>query len=438
MKLGIRRYKYKPILIAIIYSLATIYLFEFGVVNFNVHDKFLLYFFLFFAHVGMLLGYFLGMHSKNYAPNPNARDGKILLRTIYKYSFIVCLITFLPSFMVDTHTYSFNFSNLISNIQLGLSDSSVLYNANRSVENVSGIWKIINIGLVLTGFVRWTFYPLSIYLWAELKRYHKVFFFIFAFFYLASFLTTGTTAGVFTISYLTVAPFVMKAAKQKYYHELEFGRKKISGKTRLIRLIAIVVGVSASLWVFSNNMESRLGWKTIGGNWSSFPWNIVPDSMKTAVYWLTGYVAQGYEALSYCIDLPFTPTFGLGGSWFLIQNFSSLLNIKILDYTYLGKAEAFGYGAYHNWHTVYVWLANDVSFVGVPILLSVLFYLMAQSWRDYLEKNDPFAFVFMTIMGFFCLYISANNTVFTHSDTLFAFWIALYLWKHLKKQYSYV
>ena len=437
MKLGLRRYRYQPIFIVIIYSLITIYLFEFGVVNFNVHDKFLLYFFLFFAHIGMLSGYYFGIHSKNYTQRTDAKDGRVLLRTLYKYSFIISLITFLPSFMVSTHTYTFNISNLISKIQIGLSDSSILYNANRSVENVSGIWKIINIGLVLTGFIRWIFYPLSIYLWKELKKYQKVLFFVFAFFYLASFLTTGTTAGIFTISFLIVVPVVMKAARQKFYYEVEYGRKRISGKTRLLSLIAVLGGVLASLWIFSNNMESRLGWKTIAGNWSYFPWSIVPESMKSAVYWLTSYIAQGYSALSRCIDLPFTPTFGLGGSWFLIQNFSSLLNINILDYTYLGKAEAFGYGAYHNWHTVYVWLANDVSFVGVPVLLFILFFLMAQSWRDYLEKNDPFAFVFMTIMGFFCLYISANNTVFSHSDTLFAFWIILYVWKRFKGKYFY-
>ena len=86
---------------------------------------------------------------------------------------------------------------------------------------------------------------------------------------------------------------------------------------------------------------------------------------------------------------------------------------------------------------MYVWLANDVSFIGVPIVLFGLFYLMAQSWRDYLDHNDPFAFVFITIMGFFCLYISANNTVFTHSETLFAFWITLFLWKKYKSKFNY-
>lgn len=437
MRLGIKRYRYRPIYIAIIYSLFTIFLFEFGVVDFKYHDKFLLYFFLFFAHLGMAFGYFFGIHSKNYTTNENARDGKELVKKLFRYSFIVYLITFVPDFMVGTHTYSFSLANILSKIQVGLTDSSLLYNANRSVENVSGIWRIINWGLVLTGFIRWTFFPLAVYLWKELKTYHKVFFFVFAFFYLASYLTTGTTAGIFTISFIIVVPFVMKAYRRKYFNEIEYGRKRISKKGRFIRTLSVIAGISASLWVFSNNMESRLGWKTITGDWTSFPWNLVPVSMRSAVYWLTGYVAQGYGALSHCIDQPFTPTFGLGGSWFLIQNFSSLLHINILEYTYLGKAEAFGYGAYHNWHTVYVWLANDVSFIGVPIVLFGLFYLMAQSWRDYLDHNDPFAFVFMTIMGFFCLYISANNTVFTHSETLFAFWITLFLWKKYKSKFNY-
>ena len=440
MKLGIERYRYKPIIIVMIYSLVTIYLFEFGVVNFQGYDKFTLYLFLFFAHMGMLFGYFYGMNSKSCSPGADAKDGKALLHTLFKYSFVICLITFIPNYMVQTHNFTFTLSDMTSKIQVGLANSSELYNANRDVENVSGIWKIINIGLVLTGFARWTFFPLSVYLWNELKNYHKIFFFIFAAFYLASFLATGTTAGIFTISFITIVPFVMKTSRQKCCFEMEYKRKQTNKRTKIISYGAILGGISASLWIFGNNMDSRMGWDNdniITTGWSSLPWSVVPDSLRPATYWLTGYLAQGYNALSYCIDLPFTSTFGLGGSWFLMDNFSSLLNINILQYTYLDKAEQFGIGAYHNWHTVYVWIANDVSFFGVPIVLFVLFYLMAQSWRDYLVNNDPFAFIFMTIMGFFCLYISANNTVFTHSDTLFAFWIILFAWKRYKGIYRY-
>ena len=437
MELGIKRYGYRPIWIATIYSLVTIYLYEFGVINFRGHDKFLLYLFLIFAHNGMIFGYFCGMHSKKYLVYPNSIDGKVLLRKLFKYSFIICIITFIPNFMVETHNFSFSLSNVISKIQISFADSSLLYNANRNVQNVSGIWKIINFCMVITGFIRWTFFPLAVYLWQELKTYHKICFFIFAIIYLAGFLTTGTSAGMFTISFIIVVPFIMKSARQKYFHEIKYGRRIISKRAKAIRMSAIISGAFGSLWVFSNNMESRMGWYKIAGNWNIFPWNIVPDSMKSSVYWLTGYIGQGYAALSYCLDIPFTPTFGVGGSWFLMSNFSSLLHVNILDYTYLGKAEKFGYGAYHNWHTVYVWIANDFSFWGVPIVLFALFYLMAQSWRDYLNNNDPFAFIFMTIMGFFCLYISANNTVFTHSDTLFAFWIVLFLWKRFKSRYRY-
>lgn len=437
MKLGIRRYRYRPLFLAMIFSLFTIYLYEFGVVDFRGKDKILLYVFLLYAHIAMIFGYYCGIHSKSSINNPQAYDGQFLLREIYKVAFITYLITFIPAFMVETHTYRFSVSDMITKIQIGLANSASLYNDNRSVQSVTGIWRIINFGLVLTGFIRWTFFPLSVYLWDKIKNYQKVFFFIFALFYLAGYLATGTTAGIFTITFIIVVPFLMKSFRRKYYDEIEHGRKRKSRRARFASILFVIAGIFASLWVFSNNMESRMGWYRITGDWSAFPWLLIPVSMRPSVYWITGYVAQGYEALSYCIDLPFTPTFGVGGSWFLISNFSSLFRTNILEYTFLGKAEQFGIGAYRNWHTVYVWLANDVSFIGVPFVLFALFYLMAQSWRDYLKNNDPFAFIFVTIMGFFCLYISANNTVFTHSDTLFAFWIVLYSWKKLRKKYKY-
>lgn len=433
-----KKYKLKPIKIIILYSLLTIFLFEFGVMDFQHGDKFLLYFFLICAHLGIWFGYYCGVYSKRVSAYNGGYDGKYLLLKLYKYAFIIYLITFLPTFFIETRTYTFSISELIRKIQIGLTDSTILYNDIREAAKVSGIWRVINWGIVLTGFVRWTFYPLSIYLWEYLKKYQKVFFWIFAFFYLASFVTTGTTAGVFTTAFIIGVPFIMRRYRKQYIWAQDHELKKKSKKRRLLTALLVVLVIFACLWMFSNNMRSREASLYAGrGDFSSFPWFLMPEAVRPAIYWLTGYVAQGYKALSFCLELPFTSTFGVGGSWFTIQNFSSLLGIPILDYTYLGKAEALGIGAYKNWHTVYTWIANDVSFVGVPFVLFFLFYLMAQSWTDYLDHNDGFAFIFMTIMGFFALYISANNTVFSHSDTLFAFYIVLYLWKRCRKKYNY-
>ena len=438
MKINIKKYIYKPIQITIIWSLLTIFMFEFGVINYSTGDKFLLYFFLICAQLAICLGYWFGMHSPLELKGERYVNGHAYLLKIFKCWFMIYIITFLPAFFIETRTYSLNISNLINNIVKGLSDSSILYNGVREAENVSGIWRIINWGIVLTGFVRWTFFPLGIYLWEELKRYQKVFYVVFAFFFLAAYITTGTSAGIFTISIVIGLPVLMKFYRCRYVAALSNNTKKRSRKKKLFIVILVTGMVFASLWLFSNNMKSReVSLYSGNGDFSSFPWNIMPEPIRPAIYWLTAYGTQGYKALSYCIELPFTPTFGLGSSWFTIQNFSSLLHIDILKYTYLGKAEALGFGAYRNWHTVYTWIANDFSFIGTPVVLFFLFYLMAQSWRDYLNRKDPFAFCFMTIMGLFVLYLSANNTVFSHSDTLFTFWIILYLWKHNRSRCYY-
>ena len=432
------KYKFKPIKISLAYSLLTIFLFEFGVIDFRHGDKLVMYLFLAYAHIGILFGYYCGIHSKNGNAYTGSLSGQKLLLSLFRYAFVIYLITFIPAFCIETKTYSFNISSIIQKIEIGFSDSTILYNELRNADNVSGVWRIINYGVVLTGFVRWTFFPLAIYLWDKLKTTQKVFFWIFAVTFLLSYFTKGTTAGIFTIAFIVGVPFIMRRERKLYLMSSHEEPQKKSKKKRLLTFIIVGLVLFACLWVFSNNMRSREASLYEGnGDFSHFPWFLIPPSIRAAVYWLTGYVAQGYMSLSFCLELPFTPTFGVGGSWFTLQNFSDLLGINILQYTYIGKAEQFGIGAYHNWHTVYPWIASDVSFVGAPIILFILFYQMAQSWRDYLDHNDGFAFIFMTIMGFFVLYISANNTVFTHSDTLFSFYIVLYLWKHCRKKYFY-
>ncbi len=432
-------YKNIPIVIVLLYSLMTIYLFEFGVINFPHGDKFILYLFLICANAGIGLGYYFGYYSKQKKTTyPGQNNGITFLLNVFQYSFVVYIITFIPSFFIETRTYSLNLSDLFQNIQIGFTDSAILYNNIREANKVSGIWKLINYIIVLTGFIRWTFFPLTIYLWQYINNYHKICMIIFAFFYLISFITTGTTAGAFTIAFIIGIPIIMKKYRKQYIYSRNHIHVIQDVKRKVLSIILIFIVIFSCLWLFSNNMKSReVSLYSGKGDYSAFPWNIMPEDLRPAIYWLTAYVAQGYSALSYCLELPFSSTFGLGNSWFTIQNFSSLLGVPILQYTYLGKAEALGFGAYKNWHTVYTWIANDVSFIGVPIILFILYYLMAQSWCDYLDYNDGFAFIFVTIMGFFSFYISANNTVFSHADTLFAFYIILYLWKRYNKKYNY-
>ena len=183
------KFKFKPIKISIIYSLFTIFLFEFGVLDFKSGNKPLMYLFLLYAHIMIAFGYYCGIYSKVGNAYRGEIDGEKLLLSIYKYAFIIYLVTFIPSFCIETKTYNFSISTIIQKIQIGFQDSTILYNELRSSSNVTGVWKIINYFIVLTGFVRWTFFPLSVYLWNKISIVQKVFFWGFAFVYLLSFFT---------------------------------------------------------------------------------------------------------------------------------------------------------------------------------------------------------------------------------------------------------
>jgi len=146
---------------------------------------------------------------------------------------------------------------------------------------------------------------------------------------------------------------------------------------------------------------------------------------------ISSYITQGYYGLSLSLQEPFVWTYGVGNSrvmqW-LVER--TLLDDKdaIWNRTYVSRvASDYGWDRNVHWHSIYPWIASDVSFWGTPLVIIVIGYMLGLSWLDSLAKN-PFAVVVFSLLAIMLYYFSANNQLGQASDTVFAFWVSLAAW----------
>lgn len=432
--MGLTRSIYlRPIKVAMAYSIATIILYEFGPYEYPSINKLELYFFLIFAHIMMYAGFKSGI---NKSCRQNLCDLPVFpIDKFLNFLFFISFISFIPRFVIFTGFYDGGISALVNGARLFFSSAQELYIAKQSLANVTGIWKYINYFDVLTSALYWAYLPLSVLFWRRIRGFRRFGTVLIWIFYFLQYITTGTNVGLFNgIVTISVIYVIKKFASGKY--------RGYSNKIR--RLVVVCVAVVLLFSIFSTTMSSRIGdrYKTFEsvGNYScSYDENsilnrITPQVLHPTVAYFARYLGLPYNALAMSFSVPFRSTYGFGHSMFLLDNGPK----GIEDRTYQMELERrFNYDHYSNWHTMYLWFANDVSIWLVPILLFFLFAYFGKSWRLFLETGNLFSFLTFMLFVNMMVFISANNQVFQDYHTMFAFWLFLFL-NRIGKKYNWI
>ena len=146
-------------------------------------------------------------------------------------------------------------------------------------------------------------------------------------------------------------------------------------------------------------------------------------------FWVSfsSYFTQGYYGMSLAMELPWQPMYGVGNSMFLVDLISDHFT-DIDPYTYQVRMEPMGWDSDIQWHSMYTWLANDVSFYGVVIVMLLIGIVFGAMFKDAITSGNPFAkmgiFYFMLML----IFIPCNNQLGQRADTLFSFILIILLW----------
>ncbi|MBV9122201.1 MAG: hypothetical protein JO112_02425, partial [Planctomycetes bacterium] len=92
-----------------------------------------------------------------------------------------------------------------------------------------------------------------------------------------------------------------------------------------------------------------------------------------------------------------------------------------------------GYSAESYWHTIYPWLASDLTFPGALVFMGLMAYLLARAWSDSLRGDNPFALGFLAQILLMFYYIPCNNVRLQFAEEIITFWGLLVLWLGTRK-----
>ncbi len=439
-----KRTLYLPLRLAVLYSLFTVFLYKYGIKQYPTQNETILYLFLFGVHLLLVLGYVFGIKTKFKKTNKcYLKDGNSIILSFYKRCLFISLLTFLPEFIIYSGVYYMNINEIINRIIVGLGNPAANYQEG-IVFIPNKYWSIINYIIVITSFYRWAFMPLTILLWEKTLKSQRVIAIIILMVEIFKWLIKGTNKGIFDIVImLTISILIIK--HNDTIHTANLNKKKGHIKTRIKRkrlgvfpIVLIILMLIFSLNFFTKNIVGRYFGKLPERNinYDSVFYKYTPVFLRDTVISFTDYLVQGYYGLSLSFNLPFESTFGIGNSIFVMSNVQKLTGLNIMRRTYQYKVEQhYGWSALGNWHTAYLWFANDVSFIGVLIVMFLIGYLFASVWKSFITYRNPFSFLLILLLSMFFFYISANNQVFSHFQTLIPFWVFLFKWIKTHEQY---
>jgi hypothetical protein len=411
-----------------VYLTLTVILYAFGPWPWPTNRPELLFSFLLLVQISLIFGYWIGLKSL-----PRAYCGSWSVKTIITISIFANLIWIIPNFSMRSGG-TVDLASLATSIIKGLIDPGQSYRdkiaATSGLNETSALQYITQ----LINPLLWMMSPLCIYFWSRISKLTKISFIIAVSANLLSWLAIGTNKGIF--DFVLMSPAIILAARPHLI-------ARMNGKTLSKGLLAAsIVGVLL-FSQFSNNIKGRSGGEAstidYGANISldHENWMIasLPKDSQASAGTLISYLSQGYYPLSLALDEPFVFSYGVGNSYYytgIVESFTGPNSISEL--TYPARIAYTGWSRTEKWHSIYPWIASDISFAGVPFFVLIIGWLLAAVWRDSLAGQNPFAISLLPLLILIVFYFPANNQILAFSETSNSFYAIMILWLFTRKE----
>lgn len=392
---------YFPIKILLGFLIFTEILFFAGPINYKINNTFVLILFFIIVNLALYIGYTKGV-STNKITKCNLSK-----RTIYLLLFAGLVLNIQnTSTMLATHNLQLSLDTII----FALTNPGDAYHVEE-VKGIEGslIWAILSP-------IRWASIPIGIFYWSKLNRFWKSIILFTIFIVIISWLGIGTRKGLLDIILVTAFSGFAK------YHRII-----TRPKNRMIFIILIISSITLFLFYFVYSNMSRYTFTDISDlsevymnkhDYKTIYLENVNPIFLATMGQITDYLCQGYFALSKGIEIGIiTPTL-FSMSWFSIF-IGQKLGIDPTNSTYMVMLEQFGIDRYINWHSIYLWLANEFTFLLVPFIIYIIGLYFGRIWKDCIAGNNPWSYSLMTLFVIMIFYFFANNQIFSGSYICF-------------------
>jgi hypothetical protein len=268
---------------------------------------------------------------------------------------------------------------------------------------------------------------LGTYYFNKVNKFYKILFFIIV-------LETLIYHVLFVGSQKAIGDIIIYISSALFIKFSQSGKK-----IKIKNLVLMLSAVFGSVLLFSNILLSRMNlWRveyySIGGraflNTDHWMLHFFNNDLKLGVGTFLYYISHGYYGLSLSLDLPFTWSYGYGSSFALSELYDKVIPLTdefVASYPIRMEA-ATSWSAYANWHTIFPWLASDLTFPGSIVFLCVVIAIYAKSWKWILKKGHWVNILMFCHVNIFLLYVPANNQLFQTRASLIVTVIILGLW----------
>ena len=434
-----------PIRLVLGYLVFTLLLYIIGPFNWITYNPFQFYSLQFSYLLFLWLGYRIGIMRKfsNKIEWSERQDSSLI--KILQVLIILNFIVFIINVFRDYAMTNFDIKELLRQMFYGVTHMGesyqlryerLLHTSGASVVGGSA-FSVFN---YLWAFFEYSVVLLGVYYFNKIKMFPKIILISHLVFTVFFYLSIGTNIGVFRVIVIVMLPLCIKVLQKIYDNS-------IKKKTIFITILSILVVVICVCAYFIFTMKSRGGinyWQeptyNVGGitvNKDSILFAILPPALHKLLVSLSAYLTQGYYAMSLALTTTWTPMFGLGSSMVVVDNITKYI-YNIDQFTYQAKLVEFGWDSRIRWHSIYTWLANDFSFIGVILIMFVIGYLLGAMYKDAIITKNPFA---KCGLFFFCLlaiFIPCNNQLAQGIGTMFSFVAILVCWIISKHQYKWI
>ena len=136
------------------------------------------------------------------------------------------------------------------------------------------------------------------------------------------------------------------------------------------------------------------------------------DSYGFAIGVFLGYFTNGLYGLSLSLEMPFEWTYFVGNSYSLSRVVEIAFDgVSIIDKTYPVRVGAeYGWDL-SKWHSLFSWLASDITFIGVVILAFPFGFLYGKLWVQAVSFANPYAGPLFLNLSLGLIFSLSNNQI---------------------------
>ena len=413
-----RAFYFYPIRLLLGFLVFSEILYFIGPIDYEVHSNVLLGLYLALLNVALFHGYRAGViRSSQREFRVNGVSMKAI-RILILLGFIYAFVHFIRSIEAKS------ISGMVNNVMFAITNSGEVYKSKLESDTTT-IWTYVFMILAPISFLAQT---LGVYHWKRCGFFQRLLIVCTFILDVLYWIARGTRKGIFDVILILFSMVLLSDPTLI----------TSSHKNRKMK-IWLISGLSVFVFFFVISNLSRYGLTAAEyadfniSQIRSFYSNHLPVWLNLTLANLTSYLCQGYRALSLALNDTvsggvFCFTYGVGNNWFTINVIDNLFGVDILPQTYQAYlANSYGIDEYINWHSLYLWLANDFTFLGVPLLLYGLGYLFSRSWIDALNHSNKFAAPMAALCVMIIAYAFANNQVLSFNCITFVLVLFFYL-----------